>query len=498
MITIPNEKDFDLIIHATNEELKDLFENKGYSADVSTKDGLTPLLYEILNFSNQEDKNAKPISKLYERINILASHMLSFINFSQYANNYVRNVKNLKLSYIIITGQLDLPQYLNKKNLERYFEDNPSEKELILKSKISSKMTSLMIPSFRWEKERFYYLKENGFPVDCIKTGDLNILYGNYSFEIMKELMESGISLNPAMAFNFIHYKLMLNINKDSFLEEIKYLYENRPELLDFLVNKNDSYRDIFENMHMEDFKYVYQHIMVPNITQEHKEALALNGKSINSDLIKAVSSNYEKINFLLEQNIDLNEVVDSRYDLRLYHVLFEELIKKHEAEIALKLLSRISLKDLTDIEKPYLIADSGNSYRHIFFELLKIIDFDKIKKYLFKENINLNYKDKKDSSNNIILNYPNEIKMIDFLIGSCPEKINDLKKAYSEDGYSIMYLLSNIISYNYYTEELKIDSPNDISDYYHTFNPAMASMIDKKILDKQIKSQEMKVMKRI
>lgn len=498
MITIPNQKDFELIINASNEELKDLFENKGYSADVCQKDGLTPLLHAILNFSNEKDKNSKIVSALYERINILASYTISFINFSQYANNYVRNVKNLKLSYIVINGQLDLPPYLNKKNLERYFEDNPAEKLLIIQSKISTKITNLMIPAFRWEKERFHYLKNNGFPVECMTVGGLNILFGNYPFEVMKELIESGISLNSKMTFNFIHYKLMTNINKNSFLEEIKYLYENRPEMLDFLINKNDSYFNIFENMHIEDFKYIYQHIMVPNITKEHKEALALNGNSLNGDLLKGISSNYEKIDFLLEQNIDLNELVDSRYDLRLYHVLFEALVEKNQGEILLKLLSRISLKDLKNVAKPYLMSDIGISYKHIFFELLKIVEFDKLKTHLFKENIQVNYEDKSGSSNNIILNYPNEIDMVDFLVGSCPDKIHDVKEAYNGDGYTIIYILSNMRSYNYYTEKLKMEVPEGVSDYYRNFDPEMASLIDKKTLNEQIKSEGMKVKKRI
>lgn len=509
MINIDNEKDFNTIINTPTDELVNLFENQGYGPDVCNKEGMTPLLHAVLASSVAIENNditylVKNIGdkELYERINILAKYTISLIDFDNFVSSYViKNKKNLFLNLAKIAGELYLPKYLNIENLKKYEADNPGK---IGNEKDKNLLFDLLIPGVRWQKERFYYLISLGQDIHFKNTAYKNVLYGNYDFEVIKFLIESGVDMkNPERNnINFLYNKIIKNKYNDSFLEEIEYVLEKAPEQLDFLVNmteykKDNAYSNPFSNLHIDDFKYIYTNLIVKNVTQEDKEVLALNGFSHAAFLIKSAVANWEKLKFLIENHIDLNEIVDSRTNKRLYHVLFESISAGKNVDIIYNVLDLISLHDLHDIKKMYMAEDCGVSFKHVFYELSQIVEFEYLRKILSVSDIQM-ICSVEENRYNIILTYPNDIMMTDFLIKDKPEIIDHLKNAQTEDGYTVYHLIKNIESYKYYSNHLNIPEPDDLLEYYKEVDEDLFILIEREKLQKKIYAEGKGMKKRI
>lgn len=470
MILLPNDKDFDIIIKTETKCLQKLFD-EGYSADVCrTGTNLNPLMYTLLN--NKVLNNKEFIDSI-ERINIFAKNMISLSSLNNEIRTYIHLQTNPSFKLGLVNKKYDPLAYLNTRNLERYFEENPEELH-------DSRMNEIaMAPIIKWGGNRLSELfKSELINVEEIKSVAQNntALANNFNIQEIDYLLKTKIVvLDKDSDVDFLFKKIsgdFMYVNPTFSTEDFEYYEKNYPEIIEKFLsfkNKNGKYIgiNVLEDLTAEQFEYLY------DLAERHNYLNELT----NTYLFIVAMDDNEKIQYLINKNFDFTKKpVCEIYKREISYdfILLERLTSYKWKEECINLLEYLKNNN-QDMNKFGKIIKENDNNISIFYSLVKILPPEKIASYIPIESIETKKNDK-----SIVYDYTGE----EYL--EATKYLFDNKKILNEDlaESNIFSYIKSIEEYYYFKKqgfEVKRDYYIISNEFLHEENKNMIIVIESK-----------------
>lgn len=392
MIFLENDEDFHTIINATVDELKDLLNNKGYSADVTEKNKkVNPLMWLISNTINMPE--SKSMLELIEKINILADNMISLSEANSITSYYLM-ATNISMNFHFNTyaniTNFKLERFLNTNNLKKYINDNPKQYE-----NMEQPFQYLSDSLITWDSDRLLFLMDNGF-LNIEKNKDL--LFNRLNINDVDFLIKKGLSPHKKNNHeqNFLTHLLYNSRKQDDFQELFMYCEKNLPDILKETLLFKEEKKSFFDknilrlaNLNVEDFKHLF------NLTKKYEKELVIqeddNPEKTYFFLLGALNSP-EKLQYLMHKKFNFTKKIKNE-EKNYYHLTIEKLIENGDVFVLKNFLSHLKNNTNANLESIYFSTDKeiNNDEKSLYYELGTLFTPEEINNYLDITKLELN-----------------------------------------------------------------------------------------------------------